>query len=191
MTGAPVMTHAAPELSGPAAETDGLSIELIRRRLASAVVGGHIYLFGRTASTTELLARLAEAGARAGTVVVADDGIDLRLSVLFRLAGALGAMPILSVLMGRATGEALRHTPLPAAVRIECATVAHRTDWAILGIGVNFSAIPGGALQSIDRNAFAAAYLNALDRLFATYAAGGASAVLAGWRENGGLDARE
>jgi hypothetical protein len=26
---------------------------------------------------------------------------------------------------------------------------------------------------------------------FAAYAAGGASAVLAGWRENGGLDARE
>lgn len=191
MTGAPAMAHAAPELSGPPAETDGLSIELIRRRLASAVVGGHIYLFGRIASATEVLARLAEAGARQGTVVVAEDGMDLRLSVLFWLAGALGEAPVLSVLTGRAAGEALRRTPLPAAVRIECTTVAHRTDWAILGIGVNFGAIPGGALQRIDRNAFAAAYLNALDRLFATYAAGGASAVLAGWRENGGLDARE
>jgi len=185
------MAHAAPELSGPAAETDGLSIELIRRRLASGLVDGHIYLFGRTASTTELLARLAEAGARQGTVVVAEDGMDFRLSVLFRLSGALGEAPVLSVLAGRATAEALRHMPLSAAVRIECATVAHGTDWAILGIGVNFSAIPGGALQRIDRNAFAAAWLNALDRLFATYAAGGASAVLAGWRDNGGLDARE
>jgi hypothetical protein len=34
---------AAPELSGPPAGPDGLSIELIRRRLASALVGGHIY----------------------------------------------------------------------------------------------------------------------------------------------------
>lgn len=191
MTGAPAMACAAPELSGPPAETDGLSIELIRRRLASAVVGGHIYLFGRIASATEVLARLAEAGARQGTVVVAGDGMDFRLSVLFRLAGALGEAPVLSFLTGRAAGEALRQTPLPTAVRIECATVAHRTDWAILGLGVNFSAIPRAALQRIDRNAFAAAYLNALDRLFAAYAAGGVSAVLAGWRENGGLDARE
>ncbi len=185
------MACAISELPGSSTAPDSLSIDRIRRELASNMVGGHIYLFGHIASATEVLARLAEAGAREGTVVVADEGLDLRLSVLFRLDGALGSMPVLSCLAGRALGEALRTERVPAAVRIECATVAHRADWAILGIGVNFGAIAGVALQGIDRNAFAASFLNALDHLFATYAAGGASAVLAGWRDDGGIDARE
>ena len=173
------------------AAPDSLSIDRIRRQLASGMIGGHIYLFGHVASATEVLARLAEAGAREGTVVVADDGLDLRLSVLFRPDAAFRSVPVLSFLAGRALAEALSIERVPAAVRIECATVAHRTDWAILGIGVNFGAISGVALQRIDRNAFAASFLNALDHLFASYAAGGASAVLAGWREDGGVDARE
>ena len=185
------MACAIPQSPGASATGDRLSIDGIRRRLASGRLGGHIYLFGHVASTTEVLARLAEAGAREGTVVVADEGRDLRLSVLVRLGEALRSVPVLSFLAGRALAEAFRTERVPTAVRIECATVAHRAAWAILGIGVNFAALSGDAVQWIDRNAFTASFLNALDHLFVTYAAGGAPAVLAGWRENGGIDARE
>jgi len=185
------MVHAAPEISGSPAEPGSLCIELIRRRLTTVRVGGHIYLFGRIASTTEVLGRLAAEGASDGTVVVADDGTTLGLSVLFRLEEALEVLPALSFLAARALRDALGAAWLPAVVRVECATVAHCASWAILGIGANLGSIAGVTPQRVDRNAFAAAFLNALDRLVATFAARGASAVLAGWRDTGGFDARE
>lgn len=124
-------------------------------------------------------------------MVVADDGTELGLSVLFRLEEALEVLPVLSFLAAQALRDALGDARRSAAVGVECATVAHPARWAVLGIRANFGAISGAAVQRIDRNAFAAAFLNALDRLFATYAARGASAGLAVWHDEGGFDARE
>ena len=50
-----------------------ISIPLIRRELTSDVLGRHVYLFGAGSATTEVLRRLAQAGAQEGTVVLSED----------------------------------------------------------------------------------------------------------------------
>lgn len=173
------MIAATAESPGAAQASDRLTIELIRRRLASESVGRHIYLFGRVASTGEVLRRLADAGAREGTVVVSDDEPGLRVSALCRLADPLHALPALAFGVARALGEALRAAGSPTAVGAECATAAHGGAWAILGVAVNFGGAPGGPPRHFDRNAFVAGFLDALARLLAAYTAGGPAAVLA------------
>ena len=51
---------------------NGLSIDLIRRKLVTDRMGREIQLFGEVGSTTDVLRRLAEAGAPEGTVVLAE-----------------------------------------------------------------------------------------------------------------------
>jgi biotin-(acetyl-CoA carboxylase) ligase len=165
----------------PVADTgfDRLTIGLIRRRLASEAVGQHIYLFSRTASTMDVLGRLADAGARDGTVVVAEDGGALRVSVLLRPLEPLRALPALSAVVAGALADALRATDASRVARAECSTVGDRAGSAFLGIAVNFEAAAPSAPRQIDRNAFVAGFLNALDQLYAAYTRGGRAAALA------------
>lgn len=113
--------------------TDCLCIELIRRRLETKVVGFQIYLYQDVDSTNTTLWRLAEAGAREGTVVLADaqragrgrrgtawfspPGTNLYVSVLFRPAIGPSAVPVFSFIASLALSDALRAEGVPAAIK--------------------------------------------------------------------------
>jgi len=86
-----------------------------------------------------------------------------------------------------------------AGTLVECATAGDRVEHVILGVGVNLNVTrdalaaglgeesrAAGALRSaagreIDRNAFAAAFLGALEAWFRTYRDHGARPILAAW----------
>jgi BirA family biotin operon repressor/biotin-[acetyl-CoA-carboxylase] ligase len=211
---------------------ESLSIEVIRRLLDNEVVGLHMYLFGEVASTNAVLRRVAEAGAREGTVVLAEEqrhgrgrlgqawfsppGVNLYASVLFRPDLAPEAVPAFSLIASLALTDAVWVEGLPAAIRepndvlvdgrkvagtlVECATTAGRTDYVILGVGVNVN-VTRDALRealgtaaegatslraecgrAIDRNAFAASFLGFLEKWFEAYTARGPATVMAAWR---------
>jgi len=85
-----------------------ISIPLIRRELTSDLLGRHIYLFGAGRATTEILRRLAEAGAEEGTIVLSEtDGTRLSAAALFRPHLAVGAVPLFSAIATLALAEAL------------------------------------------------------------------------------------
>src|SRR5262245_36887833 len=89
-------------------EAGMISIPLIRRELASDLLGRHIYLFGAGSATTEILRRLAAAGAQEGTVVLsATDGAWLSVTALFRPHLAVAAVPLFSAIATLALAEAL------------------------------------------------------------------------------------
>jgi len=88
-----------------------------------------------------------------------------------------------------------------AGTLVDCATRGGAVDFLILGVGVNLN-VDQGALRTalgehgigatslaaigghdIDRNEFAAAYLNHLDKWALRYRAEGPAPLLAGWRE--------
>lgn len=95
-----------------------------------------------------------------------------------------------------------------AGTRVECAMRGEVVDYVILGVGVNLNVTPAELLAAlgpagrfatslgaftrelIDRNAFAAAYLRALDEWTAIHDARGASTVLAAWRDRDILGGR-
>jgi BirA family biotin operon repressor/biotin-[acetyl-CoA-carboxylase] ligase len=95
-----------------------------------------------------------------------------------------------------------------AGTLVECATRGDTVHYLILGVGVNLNVAPAdlvaalgpagrfagslGALTGdvIDRNAFAAAYLRALDEWAQIHEARGAAAVLAAWRDRDILGGR-
>jgi BirA family biotin operon repressor/biotin-[acetyl-CoA-carboxylase] ligase len=124
-------------LTKPATSTtmfpDGLSIEVIRRRLDNEIVGWHMYLFGEVASTNAVLRRVAEAGAREGTVVLAEaqreghgrrgrpwfspPGVNLYASVLFRPDLPPEGVADFSLLAALALTDAIWLEGLPAAIR--------------------------------------------------------------------------
>ena len=91
---------------------------------------------------------------------------------------------------------------------VECATSDRHVDWVILGVGVNVN-VTRGALQAalgkashaagslaeaarreIDRNAFAAAFLNLVDEWTQIYALQGAAPVVEAWRDRDILTGR-
>ncbi len=112
---------------------DALSIELIRRQLSAQAVGRQIYLFGEVTSTNEVLRNLAKAGAREGTVVLAEGqtagrgrlgkswfspfGVNLYASVLFRPAIGPTEAPVFSFIASLALADAIRALGLPAAIK--------------------------------------------------------------------------
>jgi BirA family biotin operon repressor/biotin-[acetyl-CoA-carboxylase] ligase len=112
---------------------DLLSIELIRRGLSTQVVGRQIYLFGEVSSTNDVLRHLAKAGAREGTVVLAESqtagrgrfgktwfspfGTNLYASVLFRPAIGPKDAPVFSFIASLALADTIRALGLPAAIK--------------------------------------------------------------------------
>lgn len=171
-----------------------ISIPLIRRKLAGDLLGRHIYLFGRGASSTAILRQLADAGAQEGTVVLSEDEEShVSAAALFRPGLPVGAIPVFLAIPTLAlneaiTGEELCATPVwPDQVTVEGETVARsmvetapagdRPAYVILGAEIDVRALEGVARRSIDPNAVVAALLNALDRWSTEYAARGPAAV--------------
>lgn len=176
-----------------------ISIPLIRRELTSDILGRHIYLFGAGSATTEVLRRLAEAGAQEGTVVLSEDaGRRIRAAVLFRPQLTLGAVPLFSTIATLALTEAIGNNDAPATpvwpdqVAIDGETVARsvvdiaptgdRPSHVVLGAEIDVPALEAHRGGSTDWNVAIAAFLNALDRWAAEYDARGPAAVRAALR---------
>jgi len=171
-----------------------ISIPLIRRELISDVLGRHIYLFGAGSVTTEVLRRLAQAGAQEGTVVLSEEpGARISAAVLFQPHLTLGAVPLFSTIATLALAEAIgddavRPTPVwPDRVAVDGETVARgvvetaptgdRPNYVILGAEIDVPALQARRGRTIDWNLTIAAFLNALDKWTAEYAARGPAAV--------------
>ena len=217
-----------------------LSIEDIRRKLATDRVGFHIYLFGEVGSTNVALRRLAETGAADGTVVFAEtqtvgrgrlgkswfspQGLNLYASVLFRPAIRLSAVPVFAMVSSLAVTDAIWAESVPAAVKwpndvlvngrkvagtlVTYASAGEVVEYVIVGVGVNLNveraalvaglgtaaddatSVAEAAGRLIDRNAFAAAFLNALERWVETYRTDGPEALRGAWCERDGLAGR-
>jgi BirA family transcriptional regulator, biotin operon repressor / biotin---[acetyl-CoA-carboxylase] ligase len=223
----------AIELEGASAVVaDRLSIELLRRRLTTEVVGHHVYVFGTVDSTNRALHSLADRGVGEGTVVLAErqtagrgrhghpwfspEAANLYVSALFRPRLALRELPTFAPIASLALAEAVWCEGAPARIQwpndvvvggrkvggvpVETAAAGDRVTRVILGIGVNLNveraaleAALGGAAaaaaslrevlgREIDRNAFAAALLNRLDKWHRTLLTRGPAAVLAAWQ---------
>jgi hypothetical protein len=171
-----------------------ISIPLIRRELTSDLLGRHIYLFGAGSSPTEILRRLAEAGAQEGTVVLlSSDGTRLSAAVLFRPHLAVSAVPLFSAIATLALAEALgcgdrNAMPIwPDLVTVDdtivgrsvadTATAGDRTSYVILGAEIDASALDVTSRGAGDWNTILATFLNALDKWATAYAARGPAAV--------------
>jgi len=171
-----------------------ISIPLIRRELISDVLGRHIYLFGAGSVTTEVLRRLAQAGAQEGTVVLSEEpGARISAAVLFQPHLTLGAVPLFSTIATLALAEAIgddtvRPTPVwPDRVAVDGETVARGVvetaptgdcpSYVILGAEIDVPALQARRGRTIDWNLTIAAFLNALDKWTAEYAARGPAAV--------------
>jgi BirA family biotin operon repressor/biotin-[acetyl-CoA-carboxylase] ligase len=220
--------------------TDGLSIEEIRRSLTAEVVGRHIFLFGTVESTNDRLRAMARGGARAGTVVLAEEqtaghgrrgqtwfspaGVNLYASVLLRPrveARQLGAFSfIASLALGDAVKEfggrpeikwpndVLVEGRKVGGVLVDSALRNDDVDYVILGVGVNLNVAPAALAAAlgpgagfatslaaavghdIDRNAFAASYLNHLDRWARLWELEGPDVVVKAWRDRDILTGR-
>jgi BirA family transcriptional regulator, biotin operon repressor / biotin---[acetyl-CoA-carboxylase] ligase len=217
-----------------------LSVEAIRGGLAAGTVGRHLYVFGEVDSTNATLRKMAHAGAREGTVVLAESqtqgrgrqgqpwfsppGVNLYASALFRPAFRPREAPIFSFVASLAVTDAIHEIGLDVAIKwpndvlvdgkkvagslAECATRGDQIEYLILGVGVNVN-VEAGALHAalgpagvaatsicsalgrpVDRDAFAAAYLNRLDAWVARYKADGAGPISAAWRERDILTGR-
>ena len=171
-----------------------ISIPSIRRDLTSDLLGRHIYLFGPGSVTSEILRRLAEAGAEEGTVVLsATEGMRVSTAALFRPHLAVGAVPLFSAVATLALVDAIGHDDLavtpkwPDQVIVDGVLAAHsvvqtapageRTSYVILGADIDVRALEAMASGPIDWNVVIAAFLNALDKWATAYAARGPAAV--------------
>lgn len=113
--------------------TDLLTIEAIRRGLHAEVVGRQIYLFGEVDSTNARLRRLVRAGARPGTVVLAESqsagrgrlgqswfsppGVNLYASVLLQPTLHVDDLPVFSLIASLAVSDALRDLGLSPGIK--------------------------------------------------------------------------
>src|SRR5262249_36748386 len=144
-----------------------ISIPLIRRELISDVLGRHIYLFGAGSVTTEVLRRLAQAGAQEGTVVLSEEpGARISGAVLFQPHLTLGAVPLFSTIATLALAEAIgddtvRPTPVwPDRVAVDGETMARGVvetaptgdcpSYVILGAEIDVPALQARRGRTVD-----------------------------------------
>jgi BirA family biotin operon repressor/biotin-[acetyl-CoA-carboxylase] ligase len=113
--------------------TESLSLDRIRQALTAQVVGRQIYLFGEVASTNSVLVRLAKAGAREGTVVLAEGqtagrgrlgkawfspaGVNLYASILFRPPIVPGEVAVFSFIVSLALADAIQEEGVEPAIK--------------------------------------------------------------------------
>lgn len=214
-------------------ESKRLSLQDIRGRLDTPLIGRHLYLLEEVESTNVSLRAIARAGGADGTVVVAESqthgrgrhgqlwfspaGVNLYASALFRPRFLPREAASFSFVASLAVYEAVRELGGEPGIKwpndvildgkkvagtlVECATRGHEIDFLILGVGVNLNVDPAAlraALdgsgfaatsvshvlgRTIDRDAFAASYLNHLGRWVSRHRASGPEAILAAWRD--------
>jgi BirA family biotin operon repressor/biotin-[acetyl-CoA-carboxylase] ligase len=120
-------------VAGEPASADHLSIDLIRRGLATRDIGFEMHLFDTVRSTNDVAAGLAELGAREGTVVLAEaqhagrgrfgrpwfspPHVNLYASVILRPAIAPSAVPVFALIASLAAADAVTGEGVPASVR--------------------------------------------------------------------------
>lgn len=120
---------------------DRLSLEPLRRHLATEVVGHHVYLFDSVDSTNHVLAALADRGAAEGTVVLAEaqtagrgrhgtpwfspEGANLYASVLFRPRLAARELPLFAPIASLALAETVWLEGAPARIKWPNDVVVH------------------------------------------------------------------
>jgi BirA family biotin operon repressor/biotin-[acetyl-CoA-carboxylase] ligase len=113
--------------------TEPLSIEAIRRRLRTGMVGRNLFLFGEVKSTNTVLGHLARSGAEDGTVVLAESqrhgrgrlgqewfspgGVNLYASTLFRGRLTPREAPRFSFIAGLAVADAVKELGLRPAIK--------------------------------------------------------------------------
>ncbi len=159
---------------------DALSIEPIRRQLSARVVGRQIYLFNEVPSTNEVLRDLAKAGAREGTVVLAEGqtagrgrlgkawfspfGANLYGSVLFRPSIRPEAAPVFSFIASLALADAIRSFGLPAAIKWPNDIVVERkkvagilAELSTAGDRMEYVILGAGVNLNVERKALLAA----------------------------------
>jgi hypothetical protein len=189
-----------------------ISIPVIRRHLTSDLLGRHIYLFGPGTCAGAVLRRLADAGAREGTVVLAEDATHVQAAALFQPVLPLGAVETFASIATLALAEAIEGaegtephaTPVwPDRVEIDDTTIgtsfvdvamsAERPDFVILGISVDVQALESSTGRPFEANVLIAACLNGLDRWSTAYAERGPAAVAGAvrFRPRGAMSRRE
>jgi BirA family biotin operon repressor/biotin-[acetyl-CoA-carboxylase] ligase len=186
---------------------DHLSLDRLRRHLTTELVGQHIYLFGAVESTNTVLRRLAERGAREGTVVFAEtetedsggggapwlspEGVKLYASVLFRPRLADSEVRPFACIGALALNEAIEAEGAAVAItRPNDVVVDGRRvggvllDCAAVG-GFTSHVILGIGVtltgQYLELNAFTARLLNLLEKWHGIFLEQGRDAVLAAW----------
>lgn len=157
---------------------------------------------------------------RLGQRALSPARVNLYASALFRPSMGPEAVPVFSFIAALAVSDAILAEGVSAAVRwpndvlvqggkvagtsVVSATVGSQVDYVVLGVGVNVNvdraalgdeecgatSLSEAAGRPIDRNAFAAAYLNHLERWGHVYRRGGPTAVLTAWRGRNGLAGR-
>ena len=171
-----------------------IAIPSIRRDLTSDLLGRHIYLFGPGSVTTEILRRLAEAGAAGGDRRALRDrgNAGQRGGALSTASGRRRRAAVRGVAT-LALADAIGHDDLavtpkwPDQVIVDGVLAAHsvvqtapageRTSYVILGADIDVRALEAMASGPIDWNIVIAAFLNALDKWATAYAARGPAAV--------------
>ena len=180
-------------------------------------LGCHTIELAECGSTNDEAARLARAGARHGTVVVADaqkagrgrDGRvwssppgGLYMSAVLRPPLPLGDVPPMTLASGIGVCDAARRAGAAAVLKwpndvlvdgsklagvlVEAQSQGNRLDSVIVGVGVNLTnEVPPGAISlaeasghSIDRAAFVASLLAAIERWVDRYVASGLEAII-------------
>ena len=144
---------------------DGLDVAAIRRGLVAERIGTHLYVFGEVPSTNDALRDLAHAGAREGTVVLAEAErarvpatapTDLFVSVLFRPAIAVAGAPVFSFMSALALTDAMWTLGAAATVEapnamviggrriatshLDVVTAEDRVAHVVIGVAVNANA---------------------------------------------------
>ncbi len=163
---------------GPA--PDCLNIELIRRTLATEVVGRRICLLWEVPSTNGVLRRMAQTGAPEGTVVLAETQhsaparaggtwfspptLNMYASVLLRPEISARAIPVFSFIPSLAMSDAIRIEGLPTQVKWPNDVVVDRlkvagslVEFAAAGERIEYVILGMGVNLNVDREALSTA----------------------------------
>jgi BirA family transcriptional regulator, biotin operon repressor / biotin---[acetyl-CoA-carboxylase] ligase len=152
----------------------------MRRALDTELVAHHVYLFGAVASARAAVQRLAEHGAREGTVVLADEPETARLhvSLLLRPACAPRAVGAFATRGALALAEAVEADGVVATLRrghdvmvdgrrlgaalAECDSADDRVTHVLLHLDIDLDVL--GA--EVDRNLFVSRLLTRLEHWY-------------------------
>lgn len=159
---------------------EALSINRIRQGLTAGTVGRHLYLFEQVPSTNSALAKLAKAGAREGTTVLAEEqtagrgrlgkawfsppGVNLYASVLFCPPISSGEIAVFSFIASLALSDAIKEEGARPAIKwpndilVEKKKVAGvLAESATSGDRVDFVILGAGVNLNVERETLRAA----------------------------------